>query len=382
MNTKTAIKISLIFLWTLWTGACNPAGTVSTADTSYGSSESAAPTPEPPDYPELTGTIGISSDANNKQAPTTDFTSLINDDADQMNISSIEIAITTETVTPNSDLSDETIGNVLDWTDITSSLNGGNSANNHDPGDWSTFQPTEAGLSLDFDGLGDGTIDDLAAGTDYYISIRVTNEDGLTSTVSTTPGSGSTSSAWSFSPLIDGLAPVQSYAENTNFGTWATNTDVLDHIFQVSFITPASMPVSRTLIFESGGSGKGQGLLVDASGYLEFHSGSSTAAGSPRVTSSQPLLPNQQYTVIIFVDNAAGDIFMWVSTLADGSQVNLPVDVEDTTYNQTDHCGTDGGAYGQATNGSTGGVSSGTFAVFPATYTSNLFIYNGRPTGY
>ena len=97
-------------------------------------------------------------------------------------ISKVEIAITTELNSVDGNLQDETVGNVLDWIDISTSLNGGG-ASLQTPDLWQQIELIQnQGLmdSRTFYGNGVDPIG-LEIHRTYYVSVRATDAAGNTS---------------------------------------------------------------------------------------------------------------------------------------------------------------------------------------------------------
>ena len=143
------------------------------------------------------------------------------------------------------------------------------------------------------------------------------------------------------------------------------------------FTTPAVASTSNPgqVIFESGGSGVGIGLYLDANNSLGFYI--SNATSTPRL-SSTPLATSTQYAVVIEIDQVTDEVRMSYQQANDFDWFNIERAPEATLtgYTATDHVGSNNSGYGVLGAGSYGGFNGSASgpSTFQGTIDSDLVI--------
>ncbi|MFK7840005.1 MAG: cadherin-like domain-containing protein, partial [Bdellovibrionales bacterium] len=150
-----------------------------------------------------------------------------------------------------------------------------------------------------------------------------------------------------------------------NYSSWNNTIDNKSIQFSVIFTTPAGAPngVPGEVLFESGGTGVGVGLVLNSSFELEFYAGPS--APTPELT-GDALLANTQYAAVIEIDQATDEIRMHFEQADNFSWYALGRAAREvlTGYTQTDHSGSGNAAVGQMNpevggyNGTRSGVTT------------------------
>jgi hypothetical protein len=224
--------------------------------------------------------------------------------------------------------------------------------------------------------VSDGT-DTLATST-FNITINQTNDAPTLTTNSASEVS------LGFSTTIGGTADdfgtqVGTYNSNTIFNTFQSLVDVNDTQFRLVFTTAGTNPgdFPGQVLFESGGSGVGMGLYLNADNELTIHAGSATL--TPRLTSPTSLEANTQYAVVLEVSDSDNQIRLFYEE-ASNHDWFYQVRTSEVTLNgftNTDIVGTDQGGYGRPNSvgsfGGFNGTASGT-GIFQGTLDSNLII--------
>ena len=222
----------------------------------------------------------------------------------------------------------------------------------------------------------DGT--DTLIATTFNITIYQTNDaPTLTTNVAGDVSLG-------FSTTIGGTADdfgtqVGTYNSNTIFNTFQSLVDVNDTQFRLVFTTAGTNPgdFPGQVLFESGGSGVGMGLYLNADNELTIHAGSATS--TPRLISPTSLEANTQYAVVLEVSDSDNQIRMYYEEASnhDWFYQGRTSEITLNGFTNTDIVGTDQGGYGRPNStssfGGFNGTSSGT-GIFQGTLDSNLII--------
>jgi hypothetical protein len=193
-----------------------------------------------------------------------------------------------------------------------------------------------------------------------------------------------TADTTSFTQNIPSRVPSTTYTEVTvgsGHSTWESSINDVDHIYTITFTTPASVPTSEHL-FGVGGAGASQLLFLDNSFQLTFASG---ATGGTSVNSAA-LSPGAQYSAIAFVDAVNDDLYLWVEQVDDPKKITVldaAADV-DTGYLGDPHAdvGSGDGFVKEAGSSSVYNINVFGTSNFNGTIDQNLRYYiNQRPQG-
>lgn len=174
-----------------------------------------------------------------------------------------------------------------------------------------------------------------------------------------------------------------------NLGEFANFQNQTDgnNITQLRLVvtTPAGMPIGAPgqVIFESGGSGRGISLILNANNELTFYAGS--ASTTPEITSPLALSTSTQYAIIVEIDKIADELRLHYAQSNDFDWYQygrLPEAIE-TGFTDSDLDGGNNAGLGAVGGNSIGGYN-GSFNSTNATFQGSIdsdFIVSLPPAG-
>lgn len=130
---------------------------------------------------------------------------------------------------------------------------------------------------------------------------------------------------------------------------------------RIIITTPATEPTANPgqVIFETGGSGRGIGLILNENNELEFYAGS--ASTTPEIVSPIALSTSTQYAIVVELDQPADELRLHYaqSNDFDWYQYGRVPEAIDNNFTDPDYSGGNGSGVGVRGNNSLGGYNGG-----------------------